>query len=118
MTSSGASSLGGYSRCVAPWQQQQQQLPTAHLLPDSPVCHPTLQECSSKVNSIDFHRTHDLLVSAGDDDVLHVYDTAEGRHVAAIPSSKYGCQNVVWTHAPDKVVFASNKVGGSCKDSP
>lgn len=50
-------------------------------------------------------------MSAGDDDVLHVFDTAEGRHVAAIPSSKYGCQNVVWTHAPDKVVFASNKVG-------
>ena len=27
------------------------------------------------MNSIDFHRTHDLLVSAGDDDVLHIYDT-------------------------------------------
>jgi COMPASS component SWD2 len=70
-----------------------------------------LQECNSRVNSIDFHRTHDLLVSAGDDDILHVYDTAEGRHVASIPSNKYGCQNVVWTHAPDKIVFASHKVG-------
>jgi COMPASS component SWD2 len=69
-----------------------------------------LQECNSRVNSIDFHRTHDLLVSAGDDDTLHVYDTAEGRHVASIPSNKYGCQNVVWTHAPDKIVFASHKV--------
>lgn len=63
------------------------------------------------MNSIDLHRVHDLLVTAGDDDHLHVYDTAEGRHLATIPSLKYGCQNVVWTHSPEKVVFASNKVG-------
>jgi WD40 repeat protein len=82
-----------------------------------PHPHTHIQECTSRVNSIDFHRNHDLLVSAGDDDTIHVYDTAEGRHVASIPSNKYGCQNIVWTHAPDKVVFASNKVSTGSSSS-
>lgn len=71
------------------------------------------KESTKQVNSIDFHRVHDLLVTAGDDDHLHVYDTAEGRHLATVPSLKYGCQNVVWTHSPEKIVFASNKEAGS-----
>jgi WD40 repeat protein len=68
------------------------------------------QNNEAPVNSIDFHRTHDLLVTAAGDGLVQVYDTAEGRHLTTVPAHQTGCQNVVWTHAADKILFASNKV--------
>jgi WD40 repeat protein len=70
-----------------------------------------LQDNSQQINSIDFHRTADLLVTASHDDMIYVYDTAQGTRLATeVPSKKYGAQNVVWTHSTEQVVLASNKV--------
>eukprot|EP00878_Enallax_costatus_P013899 GHUV01014534.1.p1 GENE.GHUV01014534.1~~GHUV01014534.1.p1 ORF type:complete len:275 (+),score=51.67 GHUV01014534.1:210-1034(+) len=72
-------------------------------------CGRILKDHHAQINSIDFHRVHDLLITASADDTLQLYDTADAKHLCSIPSYKYGAQNVVWTHAPDRVVFASNK---------
>lgn len=61
------------------------------------------------INSLDFHRSADLLATAAADDKIIVYDIAEGRQLATVPSNKYGCAQVTWTHAPNQVIFASNK---------
>jgi hypothetical protein len=69
-----------------------------------------MQESRGQINSIDFHRQCDLLVTAGSDDRLNIYSTSDGKHLQQVPSQKYGCQNVVWTHKPDQVIFATEKV--------
>jgi COMPASS component SWD2 len=70
-----------------------------------------LQDNTQQINSLDFHRTADLLVTASHDDLLYVYDTAQGqRLLTEVPSKKYGAQNVVWTHSTEQILFASNKV--------
>jgi hypothetical protein len=71
------------------------------------------QDNSAAINSIDFHRTHDLLATASGDRSIHVYDTAEAKLLTTVHSHKYGCQLVTWGHAPDKLLFASNKVGAA-----
>ena len=39
---------------------------------------PPLQDNEGAINSIDFHRSEDLLVTASDDDSIHVYRTSTG----------------------------------------
>jgi WD40 repeat protein len=68
------------------------------------------QDNTQQINSIDFHRTADLLVTASHDDMLYIYDTAQGTQLTHVPSKKYGAQNVVWTHSTEHLLFASNKV--------
>ena len=63
-----------------------------------------------RINSLAFHRTEDLLVTAGDDDTLHVYNTASGILQDTLHSRKYGCQSVTFTHHHNAVLYASNKV--------
>jgi COMPASS component SWD2 len=36
----------------------------------------TFKDYGGKINSIDFHRTDDLLVTASDDESIRLYDTA------------------------------------------
>lgn len=69
-----------------------------------------MQDNALKINSIDFHRTDDLLVTASDDDSVHVYNTASAEHQQVFRNRKYGCQNICFTHSQSAVVFASNKV--------
>ena len=37
-----------------------------------------MQDTAAPINSMDFHRTEDLLVTASEDDSLHVYRTSSG----------------------------------------
>lgn len=60
---------------------------------------------------MDFHRTEDLLVTVGDDDVINVYNTQTGTHQKKIVSKKYGARNVCWTHHPAAILHASNRSG-------
>ncbi|KAF6249780.1 hypothetical protein COO60DRAFT_1579329 [Scenedesmus sp. NREL 46B-D3] len=73
-------------------------------------CGRVFKDNTQQINSLDFHRTADLLVTASHDDVLYLYDTAQGtRLLTEVPSRKYGAQNVVWTHSTEQILFASNK---------
>ncbi len=50
------------------------------------VCLPD-QDNESPINSMDFHRTADLLVTASDDDSIHVYNTSSGEFDKVKPKS-------------------------------
>eukprot|EP00891_Asterochloris_glomerata_P004223 jgi/Astpho2/4223/Aster-05184 len=62
-----------------------------------------------RINSLDVHRTEDLLVTAGDDDALRVYSTQSGVELNQIWSKRHGICHITYTHDPQGVVYASNK---------
>ncbi|KAK2079307.1 hypothetical protein QBZ16_002998 [Prototheca wickerhamii] len=66
-------------------------------------------DSASRINSIDFHRTHDLLVTGGDDDAIRLYNTESGTAQQALLSKKYGVKSVCFTHDPSSVIYSSNK---------
>ncbi|GLC38382.1 hypothetical protein PLESTB_001271200 [Pleodorina starrii] len=68
-----------------------------------------------RINSMDFCRTEDLLVTGSDDDSIRVYDVARGVAVDTLHSRKYGVQNVCFTHDPTCIVYASRKSTGQLK---
>lgn len=70
-----------------------------------------LQDNSDRINSLDFHRTQDLLVTAGDDDAIHVYNTERATEQKMLLSGKYGAANISFTHDPNSVLYSSNKGG-------
>jgi COMPASS component SWD2 len=70
----------------------------------------TLQDYGAAVNSLDFHRTEDLLITGCDDDSIRVYNTAEGSRVETLFSRKYGVSNIVLTHASSCALYATRKV--------
>ena len=73
---------------------------------------PVEAECPT-VNSIAFHRTHDLLVTASTDDGIRLYDTHHGvQSRAGIYSQKYGVANICFGHDPNSVIYSSTKVRG------
>lgn len=69
-----------------------------------------LQEYQSRINSLDFHRSADLLVTAADDDSIKLYGLETGTPHKTLHSKKYGISHVNFTHHPSAIVFASNKV--------
>eukprot|EP00798_Chlamydomonas_sp_ICE-L_P004991 gene4991-34774_t len=65
---------------------------------------------TARINSIDFHRTEDLLITASDDDSIHIYNTATNTLQDTLFSKKYGVQNIVFTHSASAAIYASRKV--------
>lgn len=61
------------------------------------------------INSLDFHRSEDKLVAAGDDDWLHIYDTQNGSAPKKLQCRKYGVGCVRFTHSPDAVIHTSTR---------
>lgn len=68
-----------------------------------------IEVAHTRVNSISFHRTEDLLVSASNDDLIKIYDTSRGKELGTLRSKKYGAANVCYTHDPQSVVYSSTK---------
>uniref|UniRef100_A0A7S0WIF9 Anaphase-promoting complex subunit 4 WD40 domain-containing protein n=1 Tax=Chlamydomonas leiostraca TaxID=1034604 RepID=A0A7S0WIF9_9CHLO len=62
-----------------------------------------------RINSIDFHRTEDVLITGSDDDSIRVYNTAQGTQMDILWSKKYGCSNVCITHATSCALYATRK---------
>ncbi|XP_051117546.1 protein ANTHESIS POMOTING FACTOR 1 [Andrographis paniculata] len=62
-----------------------------------------------KVNSIDFHRKADLLVTASDDDSIRFYDIASAKLVKTTYHKKYGADRVCFTHHPSCVISSSKR---------
>ncbi|GAQ87438.1 Transducin/WD40 repeat-like superfamily protein [Klebsormidium nitens] len=60
-----------------------------------------------KINSLDFHRTEDRLVTASDDEAIRLYDTANAKWLKTIHSKKYGVDKIVFTHHRDSVLYSS-----------
>lgn len=68
-------------------------------------------EYQARINSLDFHRVHDLLVTAADDDSIKLYGLETGNVHKMLHSKKYGIAHVRFTHHHESIVFASNKEG-------
>eukprot|EP00897_Mesotaenium_endlicherianum_P011025 jgi/Mesen1/9951/ME000071S09362 len=62
---------------------------------------------NGRINSLDFHRTEDLLVTASDDESIRLYNTSSATLVKTIHSRKYGVDQVCFTHHPSSVVYSS-----------
>lgn len=68
------------------------------------------QDNAQRINSIDFHRTEDYLITGSDDDSIHVYNTSTGILQDTLFSKKYGVANICFTHAPTCALYATRKV--------
>jgi hypothetical protein len=57
----------------------------------------------------------DLLVTAGDDDSIHLYNTHTGILQKTLFSKKYGACRICFSHHPNAVIYASRKVAGQTR---
>eukprot|EP01026_Neomeris_dumetosa_P075009 TRINITY_DN7866_c0_g1_i1.p1 TRINITY_DN7866_c0_g1~~TRINITY_DN7866_c0_g1_i1.p1 ORF type:complete len:328 (-),score=31.45 TRINITY_DN7866_c0_g1_i1:812-1795(-) len=73
------------------------------------VSHAQQSQDHEKFNSLSFHRTRDLLVTANDGGTLTVYDTTIGEATRVIFSQKYGVGNVCYTHAETAILHSSTQ---------
>ncbi|GMY13305.1 protein ANTHESIS POMOTING FACTOR 1 [Fagus crenata] len=60
-----------------------------------------------KINSIDFHRKEDLLVTASEDDSVRFYDIANAKLLKTTYHKKHGADRVCFTHHPSSVICSS-----------
>lgn len=65
------------------------------------------RDFTCKINSLDFHETDDLLVTASDDESIRLYDTENAVFLKMIYSKKYGVGQVCFTHRKGCVLYAS-----------
>lgn len=92
--------------------------PTAQHAPPPPTTHRARppprppQDNTARINSLDFHRSEDLLVTGGDDDCINFYNTASGMKLESLQSRKYGVSNICFTHSQHCAMYATSKVRG------
>jgi hypothetical protein len=72
-----------------------------------------LKDSPAAVNSLDFHRTEELLVVASDDDSLRLYDLQSGTLLKTLLARAAGARLVTFTHAPSCVLTAAGGRRGS-----
>ncbi|XP_022935475.1 protein ANTHESIS POMOTING FACTOR 1 isoform X1 [Cucurbita moschata] len=60
-----------------------------------------------KINSLDFHRKDDLLVTASEDDSVRLYDIANARLLKTTFHKKHGADRICFTHHPSSVICSS-----------
>ncbi|KAM7509167.1 hypothetical protein LguiA_019620 [Lonicera macranthoides] len=60
-----------------------------------------------KINSLDFHRTADLLVTACEDDSVRLYDIANAKLLKTTYHKKHGADRICFTHHPSSVLCSS-----------
>ncbi|RVX08692.1 Protein anthesis pomoting factor 1 [Vitis vinifera] len=60
-----------------------------------------------KINSLDFHRTDDLLVTASEDDSVRLYDIANAKLLKTTYHKKHGADRICFTHHPSSVICSS-----------
>ncbi|GER36875.1 transducin/WD40 repeat-like superfamily protein [Striga asiatica] len=60
-----------------------------------------------KINSLDFHRTADLLVTSSDDDSVRLYDIASAKLLKTTYHKKHGADRICFTHHPSSIICSS-----------
>jgi len=65
------------------------------------------KENTARINSVDFFKTGEFLVTSSDDESLHLYNCISGESVRSIFSKKYGIDLVRFTHHQNTVICAS-----------
>jgi COMPASS component SWD2 len=62
---------------------------------------------ANKINAMDFYKDGELLVTSGDDESVHVYNTNTGEMQKVVYSKKYGVDLIRFTHNNNAVICAS-----------
>ncbi|KAH1107569.1 hypothetical protein J1N35_011337 [Gossypium stocksii] len=57
-----------------------------------------------KINSLDFHRKDDLLVTASEDDSVCFYHIANAKLIKTTYHKKHGADRICFTHHPSSVI--------------
>eukprot|EP01047_Picozoa_sp_COSAG01_P051764 COSAG01_NODE_5375_length_4299_cov_5.663095_1_plen_297_part_00 len=65
------------------------------------------KDTTADINSVDFSRDGELLVTSSDDESVHLYSCAKGKKQKTVHSKKYGVDLVRFTHHTSAVVCAS-----------
>ena len=91
------------------------------------------RENTDRVNCLDFSANGDQMIASSNDDSIVIYCCLEGRWALfriarryypylyecrpkrTLYSKKYGCDLLQYTHAPNAIVYSSNKVDGKRK---
>lgn len=60
-----------------------------------------------KINSLDFHRTADLLITACEDNSVRLYDIANAKLLKITNHEKHGADRICFTHHPNSVICSS-----------
>ncbi|XP_052188209.1 protein ANTHESIS POMOTING FACTOR 1 isoform X1 [Diospyros lotus] len=60
-----------------------------------------------KINSLDFHRTADLLVTASEDDSVRLYDIANAKLLKTTYHKTHGADRICFTHHQSSVICSS-----------
>lgn len=68
------------------------------------------RENSDSVNCIDFSSNGESMISSSLDDSIVLYCCLEGRPRRTLYSKKYGCDLLQYTHAPNAIIYSSNKI--------
>ena len=69
-----------------------------------------MQDNAGGINSLDFHRKDDLMITADTDDAIRLYNTSTGTQQKMVHSKKYGAAHITFTHHANSVLHASTKV--------
>lgn len=67
-------------------------------------------ENSDRVNSIDFTKDGNTLISSSDDESIVLYDCQKGLQTRTLMSKKYGVDLIRYTHSANTVIHSSSKV--------
>lgn len=70
---------------------------------------PPMFKKSNTVTSLSFDDRGEYLVSAGDDETIHIWSCAKGKHAKTLYSKKYGVDLARFTHRNDAIIYASTK---------
>ncbi|XP_024026485.1 protein ANTHESIS POMOTING FACTOR 1-like [Morus notabilis] len=60
-----------------------------------------------EINSIDFHRKDDILVTASEDDSVRLYDIANAKLLKTTNHKKHGADRICFIHHPSSVICSS-----------
>ncbi|XP_015059239.1 protein ANTHESIS POMOTING FACTOR 1 isoform X1 [Solanum pennellii] len=67
----------------------------------------TFSDFGGQINSLDFHRTEDLLITASEDDSIRLFDIANGKLLKTTYHKKHGADRICFTHHPHSVICSS-----------
>ena len=70
------------------------------------------REHKARITSIDFDSTGRYCLTAGEDDVMCLYDAEVGRFAKLVNSKKYGVDFARFLHRSTNVLYASTKGDG------
>ena len=66
-----------------------------------------IRDHQARINSIDFSKDGELLLSSGDDERVYIYSCQHGTQVQASQCRKYGVESARFTHDPYSIIAAS-----------